>query len=250
MENQNSIMEIWPYYATMIANVLIGLGIVILAIHYIRYASTKGYAQKYDYLNRFEAKNFLYGFLSLIIAVSLYMNSAMVSFFSRGGAFELSIGLFISSIIAVAFGYALYAYLKFYYPSILEDKLMKLRFKPRISPETGKEMKLLTEDEEDIHLTAEMIENEENLKYEYDVWIDEETGHKFIERYDGQQHAKLCPECNFRTLKEYKEEEITAPTLSTPGLAKKFFRCSYCDHHESHEVKVAALGDDAAVLSK
>ena len=109
-------------------------------------------------------------------------------------------------------------------------------------------MRLLTEDEEDIHLTDEMIEHEEAMKYEYDVWIDDETGHKFIERYDGQQHAKLCPSCNFTTLKEYKEEEIEAPSQTKAGLAKKFYRCSYCQHHEAHEVKIAALSEKAAVL--
>lgn len=247
MENQ-SLLDVWPYYATMVANVLIIFGLIVLVIHFTRYFATKGYAKKYDYLNKNEAKYLLIGNLSLIIAVSLYLNSAMVHFFSRGGIFELAVGLFISSIIGVAFGYALYAYLKFYYPSILEDKLMKLRFKPRISPETGNEMKLLTEDEEDIHLTEEMIKNEESLKYEYDVWIDEETGHKFIERYDGQQHAKLCPDCNFRTLKEYKEEEIKAPTETEQGLAKKFFKCSYCSHHESHEVHITALNEKATSL--
>ena len=249
MENQSSLLDVWPFYATSVANVLITLGIIILAIHYIRYASTKGYAKKYDYLNKNEAKFFLYGFLSLIIAISLYMNSAMVNFFARGGVFELTVGLFISSIIGVAFGYALYAYLKFYYPSVLEDKLMKLRFKPRISPETGKEMKLLTEDEEDIHLTAEMIEDEESLKYEYDVWLDEETGHKFIERYDGQQHAKLCPSCNFRTLKEYKEEEIKEALQHEAGLAKKFYQCSYCSHHEVHEVAIAPLSEGGTAVA-
>ncbi|MDH5476005.1 MAG: hypothetical protein OEX22_09970 [Cyclobacteriaceae bacterium] len=247
MENQ-SLLDIWPYYATIIANGLVGFGLIVLIIHFVRLSITKGYAKKYDYLNKNEAKYLLVGFISLIIAVSLYMNSAMVNFFSRGGVFELAIGLFISSIIGVAFGYALYAYLKFYYPSILEEKLMKLRFKPRISPETGNVMKLLTEDEEDVHLTDEMIEHEESMKYEYDVWMDEASGHKFIERYDGQQHAKLCPDCNFRTLKEYKEEEIQAPTQNEAGLGKKYFKCSYCSHHESHDVKIASLSEKAKML--
>ncbi|MDH5365816.1 MAG: hypothetical protein OEW67_02460 [Cyclobacteriaceae bacterium] len=248
MENQSSLLDVWPYYATLTANVLIAFGFIVLVIHYVRFSTTKGYAKKYDYLNRNEAKYLLVGNLSLIIAVSLYLNSAMVNFFSRGGIFELAVGLFISSIIGVAFGYALYAYLKFYYPSILEEKLMKLRFKPRVSPETGNVMKLLTEDEEDIHLTDEMIEHEESLKYEYDVWLDEESGHKFIERYDGHQHAKLCPSCNFRTLKEYKEEEVLAPTQSKAGLGKKFFKCSYCSHHETHEVNIAPLNEEVIIL--
>ena len=134
MEHQHPLLEVWPYYATWTANILIVIGILILAQHYIRYYATKGYSNRYDYLNKNEANHLLYGFLSVIIAVSLYLNSAMVNFFNRGGLFELFIGLFISSIIAVAFGYGLYAYFKFYYPSILEDKLIALRFKPRISP--------------------------------------------------------------------------------------------------------------------
>ena len=249
MKEQDSIVKMWPDYASDAAVYVLILGGVLLLFHYIRYFLASGLSRKYDYLNKNEAKFFFYSFLSLVVSISLFLNSFIVSFFISGGSAEFGIGIFLSIIIGVALGYALYAFLKFYYPTILERKLTKIRFKPRISPKTGKPMKLLTEDEEDVHLTAEMIEHEESLKYEYDVWLDEETGHKFIERYDGHQHAKICENCNFRTMTEYKEEELQSPTRTESGLGKKYYKCSYCGWHNSKEVKIAALNEDAQILA-
>ena len=60
-------------------------------------------------------------------------------------------------------------------------------------------MKLLNELEEDTYLTTEMIEHENNFTFDYDVWLDEDTGYKFIEKFDVHLHVLICPECNFRT---------------------------------------------------
>jgi len=243
-----SLTQQWHTYTLYASYVFGGIALLITIVYYLRLVSIKSYSRKYEFVSANEAKNFWYALLCLVIGAALFLNSYIQLLFDADGGFEFILGLFISVILGVAIGYAAYAYFKYYYPSVIEDKLTKLRFKPRISPETGKEMKLLDESEEDVHLTEEMIAHEEEAVYEYDVWIDEETGHKFIERYDIHLHAQVCPNCNFRTLKDYKEEVVQEPTADSPGLMKNYYSCSYCDHAEVRETKIAPLRDEGAKM--
>ena len=95
-------------------------------------------------------------------------------------------------IIGISVGYSLYAAINFYYPYVLEKRLTYLRFRPRWSPKNGHPLRLLTEVEEDEFLTQEMIADESVHFYDYDVWIDEETGEKIIAKYDAHAHALIC----------------------------------------------------------
>jgi len=252
MESTSSFLSEWHTYALYLSYGFGAIALIIAIIYYLRLSMIKSYSKKYEFVSKNEAKSFWYALLCVVIGAALFLNSYIQLLFdAQSGGFEFIFGIFISLILGGAIGYAAYAYFKFYYPSVIEDKLNKLRFKPRISPETGKEMKLLDETEEDVHLTDEMIEHEENAVYEYDVWIDEETGHKFIERYDIHLHAEVCPNCNFRTLKDYKEEVITEPTNEQGGLMKNYFNCTYCDYSEIRETKIAPLneGKDSKILA-
>ena len=148
--------------------------------------------------------------------------------------------LFIGGIIGVATGYALKVYLDYYYPFILEKRLHHIRFRPMKSA-TGNEMKLLNESEEDIHLTAEMIDEENEFSADFDVWIDEETGEKVIEKYDTHFHTLICEECNFRTLVEKNEELVKEPDIFDEGLLKKHYECSYCGHKQTINAKLPNL---------
>ncbi|WP_185152482.1 hypothetical protein, partial [Fulvivirga aurantia] len=246
-----SFTDQWHAYTLNAAYVFGGLALLITIVYYIKLLTIKSYSRKYEFVSANEAKYFWYALLSVVIGAALFLNSYIQLLFAAEGGFEFIFGLFISVILGVAIGYAAYAYFKYYYPSVIEDKLTKLRFRPRISPETGKQMKLLDESEEDVHLTEEMIAHEEEAVYEYDVWIDEETGHKFIERYDIHLHALVCPNCSFRTLKDYKEEVVKEPTHDEPGLMKNYYSCSYCDHAEIREVRLAPLKEEegAKILS-
>lgn len=247
---QSAFISTWHNYTLYLSYFFFALGIVIFLVYQIGLGSTKGYAKKYEYVSARESKYMWYALLAIVIGAAFLLNSYVQLLFDSPGSYEFIIGIFISLILAVAIGYAAYAYFKFYYPSVIEDKLNTLRFKPRISPETGKKMKLLTEEEEDVHLTEEMIAHEASFSYEYDVWIDEETGHKFIERYDMHYHAEICPVCSFRTLRDEKEEIVASPTVSEPGVLKKYYLCSYCDHEEIRETKIAPLskGSDMKIL--
>ena len=236
VEHWHQIVVIWSQITLLISGLIIGYYLLIMTAH------TKP-AAKYKFINKNEIKYLWYTTISLAITFSLFLNSLIVRTHVTQTSFVLIIKTFISLIIGFAVGYAISIYLNVYYPFHLEKRLAKLRFKKRISPKTGKEMRLLNEDEEDLHLTAEMIEQENISAFDYDVWLDEETGYKLIEQYEGNSHALLCNNCRFRTLKEYREELIKEPSKSESGKVIKYYKCSHCENLDEKEVTVAPLDD-------
>ena len=136
--------------------------------------------------------------------------------------------------------------LKFYYPFLIEKRLKVLRYKPRISPKTGKPMKLLSEEEEDAYLDEGMQAEENVFSVDYDVWKDEETGYIKIERYSGHLHALQCPECNYQTFKVVREEVMKQPTPTEEGELMKHYQCDYCGHKAR---KTVALKQSKAIES-
>jgi hypothetical protein len=106
-------------------------------------------------------------------------------------------------------------------------------------------MRKLREAEEEAHLEADQFtEQKEIHSVDYDVWLDEKTGYKKIEKYISFQHALECPECGYVTLKIYKEEIAEQPGTDSTGLLIKHYKCSYCKHREAREVTVAALSQN------
>ncbi|MEQ8546787.1 MAG: hypothetical protein RIC03_02700 [Cyclobacteriaceae bacterium] len=145
---------------------------------------------------------------------------------------------FFAVIIAYAVGYSCWVILKYYYPFILEKRLNSIRFKPMYSPTDGRPLTLLTENEEDAHLTRDMQEEENAFSSDYDVWLNEITGEKVIEKYETHYHRQVCEECNFRTLKDIKETVIVEPTDFNEGLLEKEYKCSYCGHKQTVQANI------------
>lgn len=141
--------------------------------------------------------------------------------------------------------------LKFYYPFYIEKRLKILRYKPRISPKTGKPMKLLSEEEEDVYLDEGMQAEENLFSMDYDVWKDEESGYVKIEKYAGHLHAVQCPECNYQTFKVVKEEILKQPTETEEGELMKNYLCGYCGYKAKKAVtlKVSTKFEGAATTA-
>lgn len=131
--------------------------------------------------------------------------------------------------------------MQFAFPTTLENKMKKWRYKPRINPKTGNVMKLLSEEEEDVHLDEGMQAEENVFSVDYDVWVDEETEEVQIEKYPGHLIAYQCNSCGFKTMKLVKEEIVMTPTEYTDGEMIKNYQCSYCKSKRSKTVKVAKL---------
>ena len=117
---------------------------------------------------------------------------------------------------------------------------MKLRNTPRVSPE-GNLMRKLSESEEEHHL-EEFIKREGNIhSIDYDIWMDDKSGFKKIEKYPAYQHMEECSECGFFTMKLEAEDIELAPTSEETGLLLKHYKCSYCGHREQREIVVTNL---------
>jgi hypothetical protein len=65
--------------------------------------------------------------------------------------------------------------LEYYYPTRLDKKLKKWRYMPRTNPKNGNKMRVLSEEEEDVHMDPGMIAEENVFSIDYDVWIDEKN---------------------------------------------------------------------------
>ncbi|QSE97883.1 hypothetical protein [Fulvivirga lutea] len=229
--------EAWNMWAQYITYGLAGLSVLILIGHILKLAATSDSKTKYDYINRSEINILMTCSVLLIIAGGFYANSYIVEL----GILWLFVRLFVTISMGLIIGVIVQNLLKFYYPFYIEKRLKKLRYKPRISPKSGKPMKLLSEEEEDVYLDEGMQAEEEIFSIDYDVWVDEETGYTKIEKYSGHLHALQCPECNYQTFRVTKEEIMKSPSATEEGELLKHFECGYCGHKAKKNFKIAML---------
>jgi hypothetical protein len=233
-------------FMTLGAYVAAGFAILILLYHEFRIFQIKDYKQKYDYVNLHEITYFWYAVVALIIGVALYAYALAESFTFVKPVTWFYVRMFIAAGFLVVSYVLFYSLVRIYYPRFVERRLDKLRNKPRISP-AGNVMRRLKEAEEEAHLEADQFtEQREVHSVDYDVWLDEATGYKKIEKYISFQHAVECPECGYVTLKISREEIAEAPDDTHSGVLIKHYRCSYCNHREAREVVVAALSTNSA----
>jgi hypothetical protein len=246
MEPNHAFLISWDFYMIRGCFALVGVGLLILLYHEFRVFQIKDYKEKYDYVNLHEIRYFWYAVMAFILAAALYCNSIWteeITSTARGMLF-FYVRIFITVSLTLIAYFAFYSMVRIYYPKYLEKRLNKLRNTPRISPD-GNKMRKLSEEEEDTHLEADMIAEEANVhSVDYDVWIDDKTGFKKIEKYNSYQHAEECSECGYYTMMIDREEIEKAPTANEPGLLLKHYKCNFCNHREAREVKLAKLSDN------
>lgn len=230
------LLEAWNRYGQYLAFAALGIGILILIGHYLKLLTTTDRKTRYDYINMHEINLLWYGFLLILIGLTIYSNT----FRDKTTWMWFSVGIFLTAMLAMIIGVVIQNVLKFYYPFFIEKRLKKLRFTPRFSPE-GREMRLLSEEEEDVHLDEGMIAEESAFSVDYDVWIDDVTGFTKIEKYNGRLHALQCSECNYQTLRLDREEVIQPSTETEEGELMKYFTCTYCGHKEKKPFKISKV---------
>jgi hypothetical protein len=238
-ETSTQSFEAWNMWAQYIAYSLAGLSVIILIAHIIKLAATSDSKTKYDYINRSEINILMACSVLLIIGGGFYANSYIVEL----SILWMFVRLFVTVSMGLIIGVIVQNLLKFYYPFYIEKRLKKLRYKPRISPKTGKPMKLLSEEEEDVFLDEGMQAEEDIFSIDYDVWVDEESGYTKIEKYSGHLHALQCPECNYQTFRVLKEEIIKTPSTTEEGELLKHFECGYCGHKAKKNYHISMLKD-------
>lgn len=240
MEVPYEFLNTWNQYMLQGTVVLIVLGFLILLYHEVRILMIRDYKEKYDYVNLNEIKFFWYAVICFIAAGFMFFNTLATELIHRNGMNWFYVRLFITVSFTVIAYFIFYSLIRIYYPRSVEKRLRKLRNKPRKSP-AGNLMRKLSEAEEDAHLEEHMIHEEQFHSVDYDVWIDDATGYKKIEKYLAYQHAEECPACGYFTLRIEREEIEKMPTQEETGLFLKHYVCSYCGHREVREQTLAKL---------
>jgi len=230
-------LETWNKWGRIVAYGLVVIAAIILIFHFLSLLTKRDFKKRYDFINRHEINNLWYASVVLLFAIGIYINTLV----QEGELVWVLVRLFVTVMMGLIVGVIISNILKFYYPFYVEKRLKRLRFTPRLSPKTGKPMKLLSEEEEDVYLDEGMQAEENVFSVDYDVWIDEETGYTKIEKYAGHLIALQCPECNYQTLKVVKEEILESPTENEEGELMKFYKCDYCGYKERKAFRVARL---------
>jgi hypothetical protein len=211
-----SFLNIWHYAMIVGAIAMVAIGLLLYFIHHLKASSIKDYHHRYDYLNKNEIANYKRVFYCFGIAVAFAINT-----YGMGEITEIGIWFLVRMFMAIAGGtlvaYIAYLVLEYYYPTKLDKKLKKWRFAPRINPKSGNTMRLLSEEEEDVHLDAGMIAEENVFSIDYDVWIDEKTGDVKVEKYEGRLQA----------------------LQNEPGELVKNYQCSYCKSVRATSFKIS-----------
>ncbi len=240
----NAGLDWWLDHGYWLSLVLISVGAVFFIGTVFRKLLISDPKEKYDYINGPQKKSYLYSAYTVNIAFFFFMTTVVL-----GGKFiwiYYIAQVLVSGVFVGMLHFALKFTFQFYYPTLVERKLKKLRYKPR-KASNGAIMELLSEDEEDDYLDEGMQAEEEAMAIDYDVWIDRASGELKIEKYDGYAHALKCPNCKYQTYKLIKEELISKPTHRRSGKAYKYYACTYCGHkgkrahtlHPTHHVKTA-----------
>ena len=230
-------IAIWNQWASLVSYGVFGLGLVILFYFWFKLITSKDLKTKYDFRNLHEIKLLFYASVFVISGTAIYLTTLS----SEPTVIWFVVSLFVAVMMSILAISVIHNLLNYYYPTFLEKKLQQLRYKPRISPKTGKPMKLLSEEEEDVHLDEGMQAEENIFSVDYDVWVDEETGYTQIEKYAGHLHATTCSECHYQTLKVVKEELLQSPTTDQTGQLLKYYNCTYCGHKVKRAFNVAPL---------
>jgi hypothetical protein len=238
-DNAASFLKIWYSAMTIGSIAMLALAIVIYLIHKMRVSAISDLKEKHDYINANEVNWYKWvyylagaaaGFAVNLIGKEKYTGVG-IWFFAR-----FAISICAATLVA----YMASLVLDYYYPTILNFKLRKLRFAPRTNPITGNKMRLLSEDEEDVHLDEGMKAEESMFSIDYDVWIDERTSDIKIEKYKGNLIALQCNNCGFYTMKVVREEIVETNEDGSPKELLKHYQCAYCKNVRATQFTISS----------
>lgn len=252
----HNFLEIWNQAMYILSPTAVVIGILIYLYLKIKIVSASDLKDKHDVTSEMSVKYLQATHISFALGIFFIVNTYNTAVVEKSVAWFF-IRMFIGIALGTMHGYVAYLILKYYYPTRLNKKLNKLRYTPRVNPETGNKMKLLSEEEEDEYLDEKMQAEESVFSVDYDVWIDEQTGATKIEKYQGRLGVQQCDRCNLHTLKLEREELITVASETQDGETLKHYKCSYCGRikretmiiqkHKSEDLAYAV--SDAAAAS-
>ena len=103
--------------------------------------------------------------------------------------------------------------------------------KAKVKCSCGKDMRLLSEKEEDAYLSRKAQIEEEIGSKNYDVWLCESCGNTVIYPYDKILTSYSdCPSCRAKACYKQSEKVLKYPTSFRNGIMRKTYRCKNCNH--------------------
>ena len=245
-ESLRSFVDLWHMSMLYGSIIVFIIAILILIVYYIQYSGQKELKDKYEFASLNEIKYQRYTHILIAIALTMFLNTVRPDLIEKGFVLFF-VRLSITIVAGTIYGYVASLVLKFYYPTRLDKKLKRLRYTPRVNEKTGNEMRLLSEEEEDVYLDEGQQAEEEAFSVDYDVWIDSETGETKIEKYKGHLAALQCDRCGFHTLKMEKEEIVREATESEEGELVQHYKCSYCNRIKRQSKTINKIGSSVDI---
>ncbi len=248
MEN-TSFLVIWHQAMLVGAAIMFATGVVLFIVYHVRLSALKDFKAKYDFVNQREIKDLKVIFLCFAITVFMLINR-----YGMDELTEVEVWFFVRLFMGIAGGtlvaYVSFLILDYYYPTVIDKKLKKWRYMPRVSA-SGSKMRLLSEEEEDVHLEEGMQAEENIFSMDYDVWVDENSGEIKVEKYQGHLQALKCNSCGFYTMKVSREEITQQPSADGAGELVKHYQCGYCKSVRATAFKISTKqGEDYKHASK
>ena len=233
----NTLGEIWIQLFKNGSFGFILLLVINQMVYFVLLMSKTNRSDKYKFAAHNEVKYLKRTANLFSIAIFFYLFGLISGCLGLAQSYEFIFVAFMAFMITFMIGYGFTMYLQYYYPFVLEKRLRAIRFK-KLKSSSGNYMKLLNELEEDEFMSDEMIALEDASEADFDVWIDEVSGEKIIQKYDISEKALICSKCNFRTLKERKEKILKDASEFEEGFLERTYNCTYCNHRELKEVKI------------
>ena len=116
------------------------------------------------------------------------------------------------------------------------------RYRSRDCPECRIQMELLSEDDDDAHLSKSEILEEKVKSVNYDVWKCSSCSRTQIVRYGAffSRYSK-CPTCGART-KSVSTAVISEPTNVISGTKEITESCDNCNYKKKHRISIPSTG--------
>jgi hypothetical protein len=229
MSEQDAFLNTWYTAMKLLGIVSFAIALIVYLIHNIRVSMVREFKDKYDFLINNEIKWYRWSTYFIAIGVAFLIN---LYGSNEAGLNKVGVWFFVRIFFGIAGGtliaYVSYLVLEYYYPTKLNSKLKKWRYMPRVNPKSGHKMRLLSEEEEDVHLDEGSQAEESIFSIDYDVWLDEKTGDVKIEKYLGHLTALKCNNCGFFTMKVVKEEITQRYEDESAKELLKHYKCAYC----------------------
>ena len=224
---------------------------LVYVVYLVKLRLLSSYKEKYDFVSKYEIR--MWKVVNVLMGVVI---ASLVNLWAQSAVGKAELWFFVRMGMSIPVGgvhvYIAFMFLSVYYPKVLNKKLNRLRYAPRINPNTGNRMKLLSEEEEDVYLDEGMQAEEGVFSVDYDVWIDEETEDVVIEKYQGNLVAEECENCGFQTLRLAEENMVEDAENPDNSSLEQLYVCGYCKRQVERVVKVRKSVDEvkANVLSE